>query len=308
MSDIGPCLPPHLRKPSIDDRSDSIGPQVPSDCIGPQIPSDDIGPQIPSDDIGPQIPSSHKAESKVSKEEVDESSYGPALPPGFAAKKPLKKVIGPALPSHLQTEDDSSEDEDSYAIGPILPSNTNLDSTERIKEEFEERAKTMKDKLEGKNDPNQKLERETWMTELPEALSKSFGVGPRTFRSKAVDVGDQSIWTDTPADRERKRQEARDKKTGEKRKKDVVRQPTAEEKEMAERVATYNEKTRPKSLLEIHQDKKPKTDDSNVRRPFDRDRDLSMHRTNSKDKVKFITEAKGFNGKFSKGSYESKFL
>lgn len=94
MSDIGPRLPPHLCKPSTDDRPDSIG---------PQIPSEDIGPQIPSDDIGPQIPSSHKTESKVSEEEVNESSYGPALPPGFAAKKPLKKVIGPALPSHLQT-------------------------------------------------------------------------------------------------------------------------------------------------------------------------------------------------------------
>ena len=31
------------------------------------------------------------------------------------------------------------------------------------------------------------------------------GMGPRTFRSKAVELGDRSIWTDTPADKERKR-------------------------------------------------------------------------------------------------------
>ena len=30
-------------------------------------------------------------------------------------------------------------------------------------------------------------------------------MGPRTFRSKAVDCGDRSVWTDTPADKERKR-------------------------------------------------------------------------------------------------------
>lgn len=42
------------------------------------------------------------------------------------------------------------------------------------------------------------------MTELPPEL-KSFGFGPRTFKRRAEDKsGDRSIWTDTPADRERK--------------------------------------------------------------------------------------------------------
>ena len=30
------------------------------------------------------------------------------------------------------------------------------------------------------------------------------GLGPRKFRSRAVELGDQSVWTDTPADRARK--------------------------------------------------------------------------------------------------------
>lgn len=42
------------------------------------------------------------------------------------------------------------------------------------------------------------------MTELPPEL-KSFGFGPRTFKRRADDKsGDRSVWTDTPADRERK--------------------------------------------------------------------------------------------------------
>lgn len=54
-----------------------------------------------------------------------------------------------------------------------------------------------------KNEPKQ-VTRESWMTELPPEL-KSFGFGPRTFKRRADDKsGDRSIWTDTPADRERK--------------------------------------------------------------------------------------------------------
>lgn len=33
------------------------------------------------------------------------------------------------------------------------------------------------------------------------------GLGPRKFRARAVEVGDQSVWTDTPADKARKVQE-----------------------------------------------------------------------------------------------------
>ena len=33
------------------------------------------------------------------------------------------------------------------------------------------------------------------------------GLGPRKFRSRAVELGDQSVWTDTPADKARKVQD-----------------------------------------------------------------------------------------------------
>lgn len=42
------------------------------------------------------------------------------------------------------------------------------------------------------------------MTELPPEL-KDFGLGPRTFKRRTdTKSGDRSVWTDTPADRERK--------------------------------------------------------------------------------------------------------
>lgn len=48
------------------------------------------------------------------------------------------------------------------------------------------------------------MTRESWMTELPPEM-KDFGLGPRTFKRRADDKsGDRSVWTDTPADREKK--------------------------------------------------------------------------------------------------------
>jgi hypothetical protein len=53
-------------------------------------------------------------------------------------------------------------------------------------------------------DSSKPVTRESWMTELPPEM-KDFGLGPRTFKRRADDKsGDRSIWTDTPADRERK--------------------------------------------------------------------------------------------------------
>lgn len=46
--------------------------------------------------------------------------------------------------------------------------------------------------------------RETWMTELPPEL-QHIGLGARTFKKRSgPENKDRSIWTDTPADRERK--------------------------------------------------------------------------------------------------------
>lgn len=48
------------------------------------------------------------------------------------------------------------------------------------------------------------LTRETWMTELPPEL-QHIGLGARTFKKKSgPENKDRSMWTDTPADRERK--------------------------------------------------------------------------------------------------------
>jgi hypothetical protein len=44
------------------------------------------------------------------------------------------------------------------------------------------------------------------MLELPPDRAADFGLGPRQFRARArPESGDRSVWTDTPADRLRKK-------------------------------------------------------------------------------------------------------
>lgn len=47
---------------------------------------------------------------------------------------------------------------------------------------------------------------------------------------------------------------------------------------------------------------------STARRPFDRDRDLNIKRSDPKATAKFIQDAKGLDNKFAKGSFVKKFL
>ena len=49
------------------------------------------------------------------------------------------------------------------------------------------------------------LQRESWMTELPEHRKSFCGLESRQFaRRNPTPRGDTSVWTDTPADKERK--------------------------------------------------------------------------------------------------------
>ena len=52
--------------------------------------------------------------------------------------------------------------------------------------------------LEGRNQ-NAEPKRETWMTELPQTVSKNFGLGPRQFsRSTNAKTKQDKTWTQTP--------------------------------------------------------------------------------------------------------------
>ncbi|KAM8976645.1 GPALPP motifs-containing protein 1 [Pelodytes ibericus] len=334
---IGPALPPGFENREEEEESDKVaGPVLPPGYTRNHSSnsSDDS-----DHDNGPN-PWHHRRESstreasndkrKLSQSEEDDSGFfGPALPPGFkkTSDSPERPVLGPALPPgfsrHLDSEDspddtdpsspcgfketaESSEDEG--IIGP-LPAEGPVVSS--VAEDIERRAMKMKQKLTTNDDEPKSAARESWMTELPPELT-NIGLGPRTFKRRANEKsGDRSIWTDTPADREKKAREKQETKVSSTKKEEKA--PLSErDKRLADQVSTYNDSKRSQSLIDLHRKKlKRKAEDdknkSQERRPFDRDEDLQVNRFDDAQKKALLRKSKELNTKFSHGN-SSMFL
>ncbi|XP_066478393.1 GPALPP motifs-containing protein 1 [Tiliqua scincoides] len=332
---IGPALPPHFARsaPEADPDGDACqGPALPPDyksnsekCACDQERTSLHAPKemdSDSEDDQDSSPTSRKRIRYQEDDDDDDGFFGPALPPGFKKQdeSPDRPIIGPALPPGFkkQSEDaeentvpsvssqftiqatDSSEEEE-IIIGPI-PSKGPVESS--ISAEIEHRSRRMKAKLLGEDDDGSKsIKRETWMTELPPEL-KGFGLGPRTFKRRTDDKsGDRSIWTDTPADREKKAKEMQDaKKSISKGDTEILL--SERDKRLAEQVSSYNECQRSESLMDIHHKKlKSKANQEKnkpqERRPFDRDQDLHVHQFDEAQKKALIKRSRDLNTRFS---------
>jgi len=287
MSRIGPELPPHLanqreNNSDSDSSDEGYGPQLPTvACRGP-VPS--TGPTAATGDSSSD----------------SDDSYGPSLPPQFKQKSD-REDGGGVRTNH---QEDTDSDSDGEMIGPTMAEKTNQLSKEEIAREFEMRSKKMKDKLEGKD--VKEIQRESWMLELPEEKANSFGLGPRQFSRKGLpEKGkDRSMWTDSPAEKERKLREGI---TGE----EEVEAPMVNlrDLEMEKVSKELKQKRGADSLMEMHEKKilkKKKEDLANgevaERRPFDRDIDLQANRFDDAVKKNMLKSAAKINDRFSQGN------
>ncbi|XP_022624032.1 GPALPP motifs-containing protein 1 [Seriola dumerili] len=336
---VGPALPPMFRKESDEDSDNEegfAGPALPPGYKRgePSSSSDESEQEVSVKRAKTKhTPGDRPAEVEKSRkqEEEDDGFFGPALPPGFKKQQssPERPPVlgpalppgfrraaydnddnndgedgegfpGPALPPGYQPEPSSSEGEDEDTIGPMPAKGPIKDS---VAQDFERRARKMKEKLTGDNTPEE-LTRETWMTELPPEL-QHIGLGARTFKKRSgPENKDRSIWTDTPADRERKaRERLEGKKRGESEK-DSVPHVSHKDLEMAEKVSKYNESKRGESLISLHTKKmkekaKEKADKPVERRPFDRDEDLQVNRFDEAQKQRLLKKSQELNTRFS---------
>jgi len=292
MSRIGPSLPPHLLKlREVDSDSESS-----DDGYGPQLPAAPCrGPSVPS--AGPSAPSAATRDSSSDSED----SYGPALPPQFKQKSDVNVEEGGVTVNTQKVESDNDSDGD--VIGPTMAEKTGQLSKEDVAREFEMRSRKMKDKLEGKD--VKEVQRESWMLELPEEKANSFGLGPRQFSRKGLpEKGkDRSMWTDSPAERERKLREG----VGE----EEVVAPVVNFRdiEMEKVSKELKQKRGSDSLMDMHEkklQKKKKEDIANgevaERRPFDRDIDLQANRFDDAVKKNMLKSAAKINDRFSQGN------
>ncbi|XP_028836709.1 GPALPP motifs-containing protein 1 isoform X2 [Denticeps clupeoides] len=203
-------------------------------------------------------------------------------------------------PIGYKAEQSSSDGEDEDIIGPMPSMGVVQDS---VALDIEKRAQKMKDKLLGIDNEPKELKRETWMTELPPEL-QHIGLGPRTFKKRSgPEDKDRSIWTDTPAERERKAQEQLEGKESGASQKDVP-QPSQRELEIAKQVSKYNDTKRGESLINMHMKKmKSKAEEDAKkpveRRPFDRDNDLQVNRFDEAQKKALLKKSQELNTRFS---------
>ncbi|XP_066517015.1 GPALPP motifs-containing protein 1 [Hoplias malabaricus] len=339
---IGPALPPGLRQSREDDSDEEdkiIGPALPplykpaessssEDSDHEEVVFKRARYSRSGDGVSSKQSDRTEEAAKIHSDDDDDGFFGPALPPGYNKQESSPErppVLGPALPPGFKKQDyDEEEDKDEGTIGPALPPGYTAESSSSEGEDdayigpmpakeaaqssvaldFERRAKKMKDKLLGLDNEPEELKRETWMTELPPEL-QHIGLAARTFKKRSgPENKDRSIWTDTPADRERKareRQEAKEK--GEPAKEDG---PPLSQKDldMAEKVSKYNESKRGESLLSMHAKKMKRKakEDSNKpveRRPFDRDSDLQVNRFDEAQKKALLKKSQELNTRFS---------
>ncbi|KAG7315973.1 hypothetical protein KOW79_020839 [Hemibagrus wyckioides] len=235
---------------------------------------------------------------------------GPALPPGFKRQQHEDEdeedgegrgILGPALPPGYKPESSSSEEEDGDMFGP-MPCKGEVQSSVAL--DFERRANRMKDRLLGREDEPEKPQRESWMMELPPEL-QHVGLEARTFKKRSgPENKDRSIWTDTPADRERKARERQEAKERGVTSKDDGPRLSKKDLDMAEKVSKYNESKRGESLLSMHTKKiKSKAEEDSKkpveRRPFDRDNDLQVNRFDEAQKKALLKKSQELNTRFS---------
>lgn len=342
-----PSLPPNLLKSKMRENSDSdsYGPTLPLSKHESTKNKREESSDSEEDAYVPSLPpsmqqhglkrkeeseaNSNKLIKKDSEEDSEDSEdmYGAALPPHLMKNKnndaslpSTKRIKGPTLPpgfvppempssfTKSEEETDSESDDDQRLIIGPTPSAVPLNAEEYRIQQLELRAKRMKDKLEGKFDESKAVKRETWMLELPEDKPNFCGLEARQFRRKAPqEKGDRSIWTDTPADKERKA-----KQENEDHQEEVDPEVTTTQKrdeDLTARVDTYNKEKRAKPLIELHKKKlKEKSQKSGPkeRKPFSREEDMNVNKFDEAQKSTILKKARQLNDRFSAGG--KKFL
>uniref|UniRef100_A0A8C9SPJ2 GPALPP motifs-containing protein 1 n=1 Tax=Scleropages formosus TaxID=113540 RepID=A0A8C9SPJ2_SCLFO len=336
---IGPALPPSFRNKSNDDSDgEDRSPALPPG-YRPTGESSTSGSdreevvfkrsRVSSARAKPREDHHGPGLQKKDGDDEDDGFFGPALPPGYEKppSSPERPVLGPALPpgfcwSSHHSDDEGSEGDSRVFSGPALPpdyvpeasSSDGEDdvigpmpaqgpSDSTVAMEFERRAQRMKDKLTSGDSPKE-LSRETWMTELPPEL-QHVGLEARTFKKRSgPEDKDRSVWTDTPADRERKARERLEGKQRGESHKEATPRLSQKELQMAEKVSKYNEAKRGESLLSIHSKKmkrkaEEEADKPAERRPFDRDQDLQVNRFDEAQKKALLKKSQELNTRFS---------
>jgi len=277
------------------------------------------------------------AENKDSSKNEETEIYGPVLPPTVRPESEHENetessTIGPQLPSGFKKSDNKSDnqnlsnsDSDDEFVGP-LPSLSGSHKKSRrqqqIELDLEKRASYILNKGTINDTAENVPKRESWMLELPAEKAKNFGLGPRQFskNTESKPKLDRS-WTDTPEIKAKRAAMAASGQVQQdepqydsKEDQDVLEYMASLKRDQEmERVANeLKQKRGTDSLVEIHDKEKSKRrkkeivsgNNSNERRPFDRDVDLQANRFDEAAKKAMLKNARKINDRFASGNHK----
>ncbi|XP_075239510.1 GPALPP motifs-containing protein 1-like [Convolutriloba macropyga] len=241
---IGPSLPDHLRKRPLEEDDHERNPTEDHDS-----------------ELGTVNATENQNETASNSDSDDD--FGPALPPSF--NESLEQAGQKAEP--LSTE---REDNQGPVVGPVF--------SDLSEEPLPKRSKSGRT-----SDDSKKVQREEWMTMIPEVLTKNFGSGPRKF--------DTSAKSKIPIDADEAERASRDFEQ--------------------ERIARDLSSNRKASLLDDHRKGKSEKEEKETKEiervPFDRERDMKSKLLDSEAKNKLIKNCQNFSSRFS-SSKTSKYL
>ncbi|KAF8816919.1 hypothetical protein BYT27DRAFT_7247809 [Phlegmacium glaucopus] len=337
MSFIGPALPSHLlnhKKPS------ETGPQIPAQQQSTFniYDDDDDGPKPATVTIGPSIPPEFSKAPQSRIDDDDDDDDGPDLPPHLrkghqeeaGPSIPIpgpstgKRQVGPTFPSYAPTYDpttyhDDEDDEDDDDFGPKpLPAGMQHQQTDAVKE-FIEREEKRRKLAEDAAKPKS-LQRDEWMLVPPSSSSLLGNLDPTKLKARQFSRGsapvnnkDNSLWTETPAERQ---QRLADEVSGKKRRvtdapidedtTGAIKRRKQDEERIKRGVDEYTKKRRGPALVDQHAaTKKPEEKDPAI---WDHARDMGLGgRLMDDDKrKKMLKEAKGLGDRFGSGDQISK--
>ncbi|KAI9499173.1 hypothetical protein BDB00DRAFT_866660 [Zychaea mexicana] len=320
LDPVGPAIPPELLTKKRQERTNQEGTHETE--------------EKPS--TSPVPPASAAAAEDNNVDNDDPDAFAPALPPdllearkkqtqgknvnstsgsGSGSGRRRRAPAGPALPRAFEAEADDD------VVGPILPSNYNpeQDAVRSAVADIEERARLSKEAMDAEKAAakEKKVERPEWMLVPPEVdflrnadSSRSRGFNTSNLSEKERD---RSVWTETPADKERKRSGKRKQVEEEQTPSALPSRYSRREQDMLQNIQQHNMMERPKTLMELHQEKgrkKRKEDGEDASsRPFDREKDFLKGPSRPMDRRKkqdMIKGARELGGRFGSGS--SSFL
>ncbi|RDB27425.1 Adenosine deaminase-like protein [Hypsizygus marmoreus] len=317
---IGPELPSHLHKQNKEEQEDDID-KITS--IRPVIPSEPLNATKPADD-----------------EEDDEDDYVPALPPDMVAMRSAgpsnsvlptstqsssnsstsKRVVGPSLPSYPPTYDPmfhssyAEDDDDDDDFGPKpLPAGVRHAETDAVKE-FMEREERRRKEAEEAAKPKA-LKRDEWMLVPPTSSDLLGNLDPTKLKARqfsrstapAVKKQDNSLWTETPAERQQrladevsgKKRRAADPKVEEES--DERKRRRMDEDVIRKGVDEYTQKRRGPALMAQHAASgkaEPSKDKEGGIWDHSRDMSLGGRLMDDEKRGKLVREAAGLGDRF----------